>query len=262
MRNKNNLNFNVPKNSDAKITREHTLRNTIFTRTRIAVLALVLIVALSITGTLAYITWSSNQTANRQDIGSVQVEIIEDNIKNATTTTVKTASPDNQNTGTAEAGTNTKSVKLTSNNNINDEVRADEVVRVQFVPEIESKQLSGANVAINEYWGEGIKTDTATNKKYVETSVLKLWLADDVETNWIYSNGAFIYKKVLQRGAEETPVLLTGATLQDSANKSDYSSIKVRVVADAIQASPSGALDDWGLQVTGTGSSRVVSLKS
>ena len=119
---------------------------------------------------------------------------------------------------------------------------------MQFVPEVESKQNSGSNVAITEFWGKGVQGNS-TDGFYLETSVLKLWIASDWADHWVYNNGAFYYNKVINKG-EETPVLLTGVTLQDSVNKSDYASFKVKVVADALQVTPKAALDDWGIKVT------------
>ena len=245
MKNKN-LHVDIPKQTNADVVRQHSLKTPVFTRTRIMVLALALVVALSISGTLAYLAWTSNQTPNRAVSGDVEIEIIEVNKKDGTSTTVNTAN--NESTGTASGGPDTKNVTVKSDADVN---RVKEVARVQFVPELASLQDSSANEVIGEYWGEGVKGDQ-TSGYYVETEVLKLWLVDDYADNWIYDNGAFYYNKVLDKDTQ-TPQLLKGVTLQDSASKSDYSSIKVRVVADAIQATPAEALADWGFQADTSG---------
>ena len=260
---KQRLNIDIPKNSNAEITREHNLKDPIFNRTRIAALCLVLLIALCVGGTLAYLTWTSNQTSNRTDLGSVEIEIVETNKVGTTSTTVDTSNTNagEETKGNSEGGRDTKVVKVKSDD---DDNRVEEAVRVMFVPELESKQTEGANIASTEYWGKGVQGNS-TDGYYVETDVLKLWLADDWADNWSYDNGAFYYKKVL-KGNTTTPELLKGVTLQDSANKSDYASIKVRVVAEALQIEPEDALNAWNIQITGkddgTNDTRVVSKKT
>ena len=252
---KKNLEVEIPKHASAEISREHALKPATFTKTRIAILCLVLVLALSVGGTLAYITWTANQTPNRSTNGEVEIEIVETNTKAGTSTEVDSSK---NTTGTSEGGDDTKQVTVKSDD---DENRAEEVARVYFIPEIESKQVEGANIAITEYWGKGVQQDATTNKYYIETDVIKLWLADDWSTNWVYDNGTFYYKKVLAKNTK-TPTLLTGVTLQDNVNKNDYKSIKVNVVAEAMQTTPTSALDDWKVQITGTGDSRTVSKKT
>lgn len=248
------MQFDVPKKVNTDIYRVRELCNTVFTRARILTLALVLIVALSISGTLAYLAWTSNQTPNRAAQGDVEIEIIEVNKKGSTTTNVNTGNGDS--TGSADSGTDTKVVSVKSDD---DGGRAEEVACVHFLPEIESKQVSGANVAITEYWGRGVQGNAASGY-YLETDVLKLWLASDWQDSWFYDNGAFYYKKVLGANTE-TPTLLTGVTLNDNVDPASYSSIKVRVVADALQITDD-AIANWGIQITGTGDDRVVSKKT
>ena len=250
---KKKLNVDIPKNSNAEITREHNLKNPIFNRTRIAALCLVLLIVLCIGGTLAYLTWTSNQTTNRTDLGTVEVEIVETNKVSGKTTQVDTSNTNagEETTGNSEGGRDTKNVTVKSDD---DDNRVEEVVRVMLMPELKSKQMKNANIDANIVstgtWGSDVKGDS-TNGYYVETEVLKLWLADDYADNWTYKNGAFYYKKVL-KGNTTTPSLLKGVTLQNSVNKNDYESIKVRVVSEALQISPTEALDSWGIQITGT----------
>jgi hypothetical protein len=252
---KKNLEVDIPKHASAEISREHTLRSSTFTKTRIATLCLILVLALSIGGTLAYLAWTANQTPNRSTNGDIEIEIVETNKKDGASTEVDSSK---NITGTAEGGEESKQVTVKSDDDAN---RAEEVARVYFIPEIESNDMEGANVAIAEYWGKGVQQDATTNKYYIETDVIKLWLADDWSTNWAYDNGTFYYKKVLPKDTKTT-TLLTGVTLQDSVSKSDYKSIKVNVVAEALQITPKEALDDWKVEITGTGDSRVVSKKT
>ena len=259
-----NLEVDIPKDSETEIVNKKSIRSNIFTRTRIAALSLILVLALGAVGaTQAYLQWTANQSPNRDSMGSVEIEIVETNIdKDANSTELDTETSDTTD-GTAAGGNGNKVVAVKSDKDPN---RVEEIARVELVPEFESNDVSGAHIAISEYWGKGVQLDTATNKWYLETDVLLLWLDDDWATNWTYNNnGAFYYKKVLQKNTK-TPTLLTGATLKDDVNKSDFASIKVKVVAEALQATPKEALDAWGVKITGektdAADNRVVELKT
>lgn len=244
---KKSLEVDIPRDSEADVVNQHSLHKGIFTRTRIAAMSWLLILSLGVVGgTLAFIQWATDQNPNRDTMGNVEVEIVEVNTdKDGNETTLDTENFTTTD-GVSEGGVNNKVVKVKSDDDAN---RVDEVVRVQFLPEIESNDVSGGHIAISEYWDQGVQQDVATNKFYVETSALKLWIADDWESNWVYNDGTFYYKKVLPKNTT-TPTLLTGVTLQNTINKNDYKSIKVKVIAEAMLTNPKEALDDWGVTVT------------
>lgn len=70
-------------------------------------------------------------------------------------------------------------------------------------------------------------------------------------SNWLYKDGYFYYKKVLNAN-EITELLLEGVTLSGSADSAYYADkqVYIEVYADAIQ---SQAADDWGLKVDNSG---------
>ena len=227
---KNKLHFDIPKKSNVDVIRKHDLKNSIFTRTRIALLCLVLLTALCITGTLAYLTWTSNQTPNRVTDGDLEMHIVE----NTTLSSTTTESIDSGATFTAGLGA--KKVKVRSGDDVN---RVNELVRVTFLPVVKSKTYSTANVAFGETWSE-VKTDSSSNA-YIETSLVKLYINPNWATNWTYADGTFTYKTSLERGAD-TEELLYGVTMADGVSASDYSSVQVKVIADSIQE---GTSDTW-----------------
>ena len=259
-----NFEVKIPKDAETEVVNKKALRSNVFTRTRIAALSFLLVLALGAVGaTHAYVQWTANQTPNRDVPGSVEIEIVETNIdKDGNSTELDTETSDTTN-GTAAGGNGNKVVAVKSDNDPN---RVEEVARVQFVPEFESNDVTDAHIAISEYWGKGVQQDATTGKYYLETDVLLLWLDDNWSTSWSYNdNGAFYYKKVLQKNTK-TPTLLTGATLKDDVNKSDYKSIKVKVVAEALEVTPKEALDAWGVKITGektdAADNRAVELKT
>ena len=231
LRRKNNLDLNIPKNTDARITREHTLRNTIFTRTRILVLALALVAALSITGTLAYLTWTSNQTANRATQAEVKVRIGE-------RTSISSTDVKYDTDGNYANGVGNKVVAFYSEEAPNIQ---NEKITVSLVPEIEAKDIkdtsgntvSNAYLSFEENWSS-IQNDGSHD--YIETSVVRVYLADDWSDNWSQNvDGTFTYKQTLAAG-EKTTDLVTGVTLVDTVSSTDYKSVRLSVLAQAIQS--------------------------
>ena len=229
---KKNFEVDIPKGAEAEFVNKRELRTTIFTRTRIAALCLLLILSFGSAGTLAYLQYTTNQTPNRDSVGELEMHVVE-NVSDGTATTeaVDTSS-------TFVAGTDSKQVKIrqgTANN------RADEKIRVSFFPVVESKENADANVAFNETWS-ALKTDD--NGTYIETDIVKLYVdnVNDTDIGWTYDNdGTFTYNSLLKKG-EDTSVILKGVTLADGVSYSDYNSIKVKVIADGIQ---DGTTDTW-----------------
>lgn len=229
--------FDVPNDRPSEVVRQRSLRKGTFSQARISALVLALVIALGIGGTLAYVIYTANQTPNRATAGEVGLYIVENGTKNTS------------GSATISAGDTTKQVQVLSEEATN---RVDEVVRVTFVPQVEQKDSSGnvlGQQLLDEEWSAPSQTGDASNRFYIKTDLLTLYLADDWQDNYIYKDGAFIYNKVLEPG-QTTPTLLQGVVWADSSKDSaDYGTVKVNVVADAIQASPAEALSAWGVQV-------------
>ena len=241
LRRKNNLDLNIPKNTDARITRERTLRNTTFTRTRILALALVLIVALSITGTLAYLTWTSNQTANRATTGTINLKIGE---KNATATEY-TYNTD----GTYSAGDGNKKMLVEIDNTPSAQKS---YVKVSLVPLVSSKSYSNPSnttqegfASFNQDWSN-LQTETKDGKTryYISTGVVKIYLADGWNSaggsksgvwQWSSVDGTFSYSEPLSAG-EKTQELLSGVEMVDTVNSDTYKGYKLQVVVQGYAA--------------------------
>lgn len=238
---KRKLEVDIPKCDHAEVDRKRSLKSSLFTRTRIAALSLCLILALSVTGTLAFLSYTANQTPNRVSTGEVELHIVED-VGNASGGA--TAVVDQDQSGVYYARGN-KKVRVFAGTAAN---RVDEKVRVSFVPEIESKTYSGANMLLSENWTNTALGENATDGKYLllttTTSTgsgkIKLLLANDWDTYWDYSDGTFTYKDTLGKG-EATTYLLEGVNL-DGDSSVLYGNVKINVIASAIQE---GATDAW-----------------
>ena len=197
----------------------------------------------SIGTTLAYLAWTGNQTPNRSTSGEVELQIVENG----------TALADVYAENEVDSGSGNKVVQVKSTESAN---RSDEVVRITFVPEVASNDDTG-NVAMNETWTE-VKSEAVggSTKYFIETELLKLYLADDWQSYYIYKDGVFYYNRVVSTGTT-TEELLSGVVLQDGVNKADYGDIKVNVIADAIQSSPADSPKKWGLKISDDGSKAV-----
>ena len=231
---KKNLEVDIPKGVDTEVHRRHSLKNSIFTRTRIAALSFVLVLALAVTGTLAYLAYTGNQTPNRSSIGEVAVRIGEK--------TSIDANPAYDTDGEYPLGKDKKVVFVAHSDNPS---AISENVTVSILPQVESKQysdnqgnaLSDGYLSFNEEWS-ALKQETDSDGKtwdYIETSVMKVYLAQGWSTNWTFqsSNGIFRYNKSLSKG-EKTDDLISGVVLQDSVKASDYKSVKLAVIAQAV----------------------------
>ena len=220
-----NLQVEVPRGAHAEVQRKRGLKKSIFTRTRIAVLSLILVLSLSVTGTLAYLQWTANQTPNRSTVGEVELHIVE-NVNTSTTAVTDTDSNTN-------FGTGNKVVKLKAGTAAN---RVPEKVRVTFVPEVQYKDGDGntlnANVAMAEDWSADATTDTSGT--YFTYGLLKFYVNADWKDKWDYSDGTFTYKTTLGKG-EETENLLLGVDYVTASDADNYGTVKVNVIADAIQ---------------------------
>ena len=228
---KKNLEIEVPKGAHTEIKREHKLKKNLFTRTRIVCLCLILVASLSITGTLAYLSYTSNQTPNRAEVGQADVRIGERVSIEATAVTYDTD-------GTYDAGLNSKVVAVYAGES---DVQVEENVTVSLVPQVESKSyvdtsgnvLSGGYENFDQNWS-GVQTDASTGRSYIETSIVRVWLAEDWSDNWTFNgDGTFTYKTTIKKD-EKTTDLMTGVTLQSGVNADDYQSVKVVVIAQGV----------------------------
>jgi hypothetical protein len=223
------LKLHLGRRERVDIVRQKKQRRSSFSLTRTVAAVALLVLCLASTGsTLAYLTYTTNQAANRSTAGAVYLEIKE-------TTATGTTSL-HSGTYTAKAGTDGKKVWVT---NPEGPDRTSEVVRVSLVAQVESKDVTGASQFMSETWSAPVQEGSAW---FLKGDVLTLYLADDWQDNWTYADGAFYYKKVLNPG-ETTAMLLKGVTLVDGLSSDDYGTVKVNVFANAIQSTPSSATD-------------------
>ena len=232
LRRRTEMDLDIPRNTNADLTRVRSLRTPVFTRTRIMVLALALVAALSISGTLAYLAWTTNQTPNRVTMGTAELKIGE----RATATAEYTYDTD----GEYKFGTDTKRVlvtagKATTQHDIN--------VTVSLVPQVETKNVKDTDgEAVGDVMGmfdqdwSSISTDS-DDRNYIETTVMRVYLADGWSEKWTRNqDGTFTYNEALKAG-ESTSELVSGVVLRDTVNASDYESIRLGVVAQSTMAS-------------------------
>ena len=231
--------FYIPKHMAADVTRERSLKNIIFTRTRIVVLAFIFILSLSIAGTLAYLTYSANQTPNRYSDGKVAIRIGEKASLNAN------AVYDTD--GEYDLGLNKKVVFVEAGNDPTDLAGN---VTVSVIPEAESKTYSsndgtlladGYQTFAQEWSSLKQETIDGVTWDYIETSIMKVYLAQGWSTNWTFqkNNGIFKYNKTLKPG-EKTDDLISGVILQDSVNKDTYRNIKLSMLVRSVYADTEG----------------------
>lgn len=219
---KKNLEIDVPRDADTEVHRFRGLKKSIFLRTRIALLSLVLVMAFSVVGTYAYLQWTGNQTPNRTSTGEVEINVVESINGGAEVT--------NTNQTEVTFGTDTKKVKFKAGTAEN---RVPEKLRVTFVPEVERTSNAGANAFVAEDWATAPVTDATGT--YVKYGIFKLYLNSAWATDWTYSDGTFTYSKTLKKD-QETPYLLMGVEVDvPEEDKDQYGAVKVNVIADVIQ---------------------------
>lgn len=229
------MHFDVPSNKPSEIVRQRSLRKGTFSQARISALVLTLVIALGVGGTLAYVVYTANQTPNRTTYAEVSLHIGEQASLDAT--------PVYDEDATYSLGTDNKYVFIKNDDN---STAQDETVTVSVVPLVESLQytnyegtaLSDGYISVTEEWST-LRHDTidGTQRDYIETSVMRVYLAQGWSQDWTFqqADGTFKYNKTLAKG-ESTSKLISGVVLQDSVNYSDYRSIKLSVIAQAIQA--------------------------
>ena len=263
-----NLAVDIPKDAETEVDRIRGLKKSIFTRTRIATLCLVMVLGLSVSGTLAFESWVGNTTPNRGNWADVDIHIVEE---------VNGGQMIDENASNVSFGYGMKKVKF-KRDDLGTEYP--DKLRVSFVPEMQKTQarptgettgsaamtvsvpLADENTNNADMYGkiedgtqlvtdeDGNVTNGVTSK-YIRYGNLVLWLNSDELTNWSYENGAFTYTKgtgstqgTLSRN-EETGYLLMGVDWADNVKElagtvaiSDAEkqySVKLNVILDAIQ---------------------------
>ena len=248
-----NLAVDIPIDAETEVQRIRGLKKNIFTETRIALMCLVLVVALTVTGTFAYdrAEYTGNETPNRTSDGVIELKIVES----------INGGPEvvDQDIDNVPEGEQKKKVKIRTGTEVN---RAPEIVHVSFVPQVymnfaatvdpedppEASKTGESNVAFNETWSKILYDG---DKPYIETDLVKLYLDADELKYWTYNNGTFTHKEALERG-QETGYLLTGVVAGDLLNdatsgssRADYGAIKVNVIAEAVQESAENVVTFW-----------------
>lgn len=250
-----NLAVDIPIDAETEVQRIRGLKKNIFTETRIALMCLVLVVALTVTGTFAndykIAEYTGNETPNRTSDGVIELKIVES----------INGGPEvvDQDIDNVPEGEQKKKVKIRTGTEVN---RAPEIVHVSFVPQVymnfaatvdpedppEASKTGESNVAFNETWSKILYDG---DKPYIETDLVKLYLDADELKYWTYNNGTFTHKEALERG-QETGYLLTGVVAGDLLNdatsgssRADYGAIKVNVIAEAVQESAENVVTFW-----------------
>lgn len=184
----------------------------------LAVVAALLVV--SIGGTYAYLTHTTNQVSNAVSTGTVEVTVVEN------------GSEVSGSVSTADLGQDSKQVALKNTGT------ASEYVRVTFMPEVYASG-STATEFTDQTWPVSFTGTTLT------LGAATLYFADDWASNWTYDNGTF-YSKSPIAVSGQTAVLLKGVTwAQGSTYANGSYTMKVNVIADAIQES--AAAQEWGV---------------
>ena len=234
-----NLAVDIPKDAETEVDRIRGLKKSIFTRTRIATLCLVMVVALSVTGTLAFESWTGNATPNRGNLGKVEVKIGE---RVGLSTAQSASAWDKDNDYSYGIGNKVVCFKAPSDRN---EVTED--VTVSIVPEVVSKKFYDATTesmvdpdvaqALAGYNGMWTAVKSENGEQWVESDVMRIYLTNigDGENQWtMQSDGTFKYNSSLSRG-ETTSDLLKGIVLLDGAEPDNYQSVQVKVIARALE---------------------------
>lgn len=234
-------------------------------RTRIASLCLVLVISFSISGTLAYLTYTANAAVNRLSVsGDTSIKVVEttklNNTAYSTDEEFHSATDENEGVNKADGddGSKLSWVKV-ERDGANVEA---EVIRMTIAPEAEYLDADGetplGNVFLEQDWTSP-QQDATTSKWYLQNTLFRVYLSSDWQSNFIWKDGTFVYKKTIKEGAS-TAKLVSGVEWNNDGgfDRTKYGEVTVKVVADAIQSS-ADALTHWGVEVDASGN---VSLKS
>lgn len=221
-------------------------------------MALVMVLSLSISGTLAYLTYNANAAPNRltvaQDVG---VQIVETtNYAGASYSDDKKfhdETSDNASANKADLGAGNKDASLTTER-VDGKATGTQAMRVTVLPEAELLDEDGTTVLGNAFLEENwsAPTQDGNSKWCMSNNLFKVYLADDWQSHYVYVDGAFVYNKTLGKG-ETAETLVTGSDWVGTAQERlNYGTIKINVIADATGTTES-VLDAWGVQVASDG---------
>ncbi len=236
---KKKIGFILPKHSKVHVVREHALRSPVFVQTRILAFCFFLtLVTGCVAGTLAYMSYTGNQTPNRGSVGDLNIVIGE-----ALNGAAEFDFTGEDQTDVA-SGFDNKRVKIKVSKNTN---MVNSRIQVSFVLLVASNKFTTntsdwegstdelAYTVFNQKWGT-VNTvyEDGYLKNYIETDVAKIYLDENWSDNWTYdNNGVFTSKKTYGKG-ETTPELLSGLDLTDNTTSKEYKDFKVQVIAQAI----------------------------
>ena len=256
-----NLAVDIPRDAETEVDRIRGLKKSIFTRTRIATLCLVMVVALSVTGTLAFEVWTGNTTPNRGNLGVSEIQIGEKLNGNGTYVYDLDETGNTVQQGAANKKVRVKMEKRTDN--------IDSNVTVAIIPMAASsfegtRNANGTDAYYASYgnkeygWSSFDQTWTGEEpskdedgKWCIETDVLRVYLADgwndgasDPEGDggyWEWVDGVFAYSTTRASG-EETQDLVSGVVFRDSVDvANDYTNYKLQIVARSVAATSSAS---------------------
>ena len=220
-------------------------------------MALVMVLSLSISGTLAYLTYNANAAPNRltvaQDVG---VQIVEStnyaNAEYSDGSKFHDATSDGNSANKADLGAGNKGASLTTERH-DSKATGTEAMRVTVLPEAELLDEDGTTVLGNAFLEENWSAPTQEDSKWcMKNNLFKVYLADDWQSHYVYVDGAFVYNKKLSKG-ETAPTLVTGSDwVGDAKLRLNYGTIKINVIAEATMATET-SLDPWGVQVDSDG---------
>lgn len=120
-------------------------------------------------------------------------------------------------------------------------MKSDAIVRVTFTPQVVSAD-STESTLIYEFFNGGAMQKPVNNQVVFDD--ITLHFTANWETDWIYKDGFFYYRHILEAGSR-TPNLLSGVTTADTTGKT----IELVVSAEGMQAHPDEALQEWGVTI-------------
>ncbi len=187
---------------------------------------LLVVLAVTATVTLMYMTALTPTVTNAFTIGSASVVIEEPEID-----------PDQ-----VEWGADSKPVIL---ENPAGEDRVPGIVRAMLIPGLKDEEGNAA--------GGNLGTITQPSGNTMVLGDITLHFADDWSSHWFYQNGYFYYRKVLNPG-EKTTKLLSGVTLTNGSLSDPYVdsgkvTVTIDVLADILQTAGNAPETEWGVTV-------------
>ena len=221
-------------------------------------MSLVMVLSLSISGTLAYLTYNANAAPNRVTVAqNVGVQIVETTNYGGESYTedqkYHDATQESKSENKADLGADNKNASLTTERH-DGKATGTQLLRVTVLPEAELLDEDGTTVLGNAFLEESWSTPTqdANSKWCMSNNLFKVYLADDWQSHYVYVDGAFVYNKTIGKG-ETAEKLVTGSDwVGKDQDRLNYGTIKINVIADATGPTES-ALDAWGVQVGSDG---------